>query len=59
MKDRIAPLVVIDIVGLTPDMIGESTPRLNDLINRGFIMTIDPLSVPAIGLKPLRYIIRI
>jgi len=39
MKDRIAPLVVIDIVGLTPDMIGERTPRLNNLINRGFMAT--------------------
>jgi len=39
MKDRIAPLVVIDIVGLTPGMIGECTPRLNDLINRGFMAT--------------------
>jgi predicted AlkP superfamily pyrophosphatase or phosphodiesterase len=36
-----APLVVIDIVGLTPDLLGEDTPRLNALIDDGFLATLD------------------
>jgi predicted AlkP superfamily pyrophosphatase or phosphodiesterase len=30
---------VINIVGLTPDLMGEHTPRLNDLVNDGFMAT--------------------
>ncbi len=32
-----APLVVIDIVGLTPSLLGEHTPHLNRLVGDGFI----------------------
>lgn len=35
------PLVVIDIVGLTPSMLGQYTPNLNALIKDGFIATLD------------------
>jgi len=31
------PLVVLDIVGLTPSLLGENTPHLNALINDGFM----------------------
>ncbi len=36
---RVAPLVVIDIVGLTPELLGTHTPRLNALIADGFLAT--------------------
>ena len=39
MNTPAKPLVVIDIVGLTPDLMGEHTPRLNALINDGFMAT--------------------
>jgi predicted AlkP superfamily pyrophosphatase or phosphodiesterase len=35
------PLVVINIVGLTPELLGEHTPRLNALINDGFLATLE------------------
>jgi predicted AlkP superfamily pyrophosphatase or phosphodiesterase len=35
------PLVVINIVGLTPDLLGAHTPRLNALINDGFMATME------------------
>ena len=35
------PLVVINIVGLTPALLGEHTPCLNRLIDDGFIATMD------------------
>ncbi|MEL7450452.1 MAG: alkaline phosphatase family protein, partial [Pseudomonadota bacterium] len=35
------PLVVIDIVGLTPDLLGEHTPHLNALASDGFMATLD------------------
>jgi len=35
------PLVVIDIVGLTPSLLGEDTPHLNSLINDGFLAHVD------------------
>jgi len=31
------PLVVLDIVGLTPSLLGENTPQLNALVDDGFI----------------------
>jgi predicted AlkP superfamily pyrophosphatase or phosphodiesterase len=40
MSDR-TPLVVIDIVGLTPALIGEDTPHLNRLAGSGFAATLD------------------
>ena len=39
MNTPVQPLVVINIVGLTPDLMGEHTPRLNDLVNDGFMAT--------------------
>ena len=30
------PLVVLDIVGLTPSMLGQHTPRLSGLAGKGF-----------------------
>ena len=36
-----APLVVINIVGLTPDLLGEDTPQLNALIDDGFLATLE------------------
>jgi predicted AlkP superfamily pyrophosphatase or phosphodiesterase len=41
MKSTPAPLVVINIVGLTPGLLGEHTPNLNALINDGFMATLD------------------
>ncbi|MEM9058765.1 MAG: alkaline phosphatase family protein, partial [Pseudomonadota bacterium] len=35
-----APLVVIDIVGLTPDLLGEHTPHLNALVDDGFVASL-------------------
>jgi predicted AlkP superfamily pyrophosphatase or phosphodiesterase len=35
------PLVVIDIVGLTPSLLGEDTPHLNGLVNDGFLAHVD------------------
>jgi predicted AlkP superfamily pyrophosphatase or phosphodiesterase len=35
------PLVVIDIVGLTPALLGENTPHLNALINDGFMSPLE------------------
>lgn len=37
MKQTIRPLVVINIVGLTPALLGEHTPNLNKLINEGYL----------------------
>lgn len=36
-RSRIKPLVVINIVGLTPAMLGDNTPNLNSLIQDGFM----------------------
>jgi len=36
-KSPIKPLVVINVVGLTPSLLGENTPNLNALSNDGFI----------------------
>jgi len=36
-----SPLVVIDIVGLTPALLGEDTPHLNHLISDGFLAHLD------------------
>ena len=41
MKNDNKPLVVIDIVGLTPSMLGQYTPNLNALVKDGFIATLD------------------
>lgn len=41
MNSSLTPLVVINIVGLTPALLGEHTPNLNALINDGFIATLD------------------
>ncbi|WP_177418690.1 alkaline phosphatase family protein [endosymbiont of Lamellibrachia barhami] len=35
------PLVVIDIVGLTPALLGEETPHLNALVKDGFMATLE------------------
>ncbi|MBL3528302.1 MAG: alkaline phosphatase family protein [gamma proteobacterium endosymbiont of Lamellibrachia anaximandri] len=35
------PLVVIDIVGLTPALLGEETPHLTALVNDGFMATLE------------------
>lgn len=35
------PLVVINIVGLTPSLLGTHTPNLNELINDSFLATLD------------------
>jgi len=35
------PLVVLDIVGLTPALLGEDTPHLNRLIDDGFLAHVD------------------
>ena len=37
MKKPIRPLVVINIVGLTPALLGEHTPNINRLINEGYL----------------------
>lgn len=39
MNATTQPLVVINIVGLTPELLGENTPHLNRLINDGFMAT--------------------
>ncbi len=36
MKKTTKPLVVINIVGLTPSLLGEHTPNINKLINEGY-----------------------
>ncbi len=38
----VAPVVVIDVVGLTPALLGEATPNLNRLANDGFLATVTP-----------------
>ncbi len=42
-----APLVVIDIVGLTPALIGEHTPHLQKLADEGFMAPVSPI-LPAV-----------
>jgi predicted AlkP superfamily pyrophosphatase or phosphodiesterase len=42
-----APLVVLDIVGLTPSLIGEDTPHLQALVKDGFMAPITPV-LPAV-----------
>jgi len=37
MNDSNQPLLVINIVGLTPSLLGEHTPNLNQLINEGYL----------------------
>jgi len=41
------PLVVIDVVGLTPSLLGPHTPRLNALVKDGFMATLDGV-IPAV-----------
>ncbi|MBV1959431.1 MAG: alkaline phosphatase family protein [Pseudomonadales bacterium] len=41
------PLSVINIVGLTPSLLGEHTPNINKLIAEGFVATLDD-SFPAV-----------
>jgi predicted AlkP superfamily pyrophosphatase or phosphodiesterase len=41
------PLAVIDVVGLTPALLGPNTPNLNALVESGFLATLDPV-VPAV-----------
>jgi len=41
MKTMLKPLVVINIVGLTPSLIGKHTPCLNRLIEDGFMASMD------------------
>lgn len=41
MKHPSAPLVLIDIVGLTPALLGEHTPHLNRLVEDGFLATLN------------------
>ena len=60
MNDR-TPLVVINVVGLTPSLLGEHTPHLNSLVNEGFLAAMEGV-FPAVtctaqstmltGLKP-------
>jgi len=38
---RGAPLVIIDIVGLTPALLGDDTPNLNRLVDDGFLAHVD------------------
>jgi predicted AlkP superfamily pyrophosphatase or phosphodiesterase len=42
-----APLVVIDIVGLTPELVGPHTPHLQALAREGFCAPLDPI-LPAV-----------
>jgi predicted AlkP superfamily pyrophosphatase or phosphodiesterase len=42
-----APLVVIDVVGLTPSLLGEDTPCLNALMKDGFMAPVSPV-LPAV-----------
>ncbi len=42
MSARQPPLVVISVVGLTPDLLGEHTPNLNALAEDGFMATLKP-----------------
>ena len=42
-----APLVVINIVGLTPELVGSDTPNLLRLANSGFIAPVSPI-LPAV-----------
>lgn len=42
-----APVVVIDVVGLTPSLLGEDTPHLNRVANEGFVAPVNPV-VPAV-----------
>ena len=42
-----APLVVLDIVGLTPSLIGEHTPHLKGLADEGFMAPVSPI-LPAV-----------
>ena len=42
-----APLVVIDIVGLTPSLVGPDTPQLSSLAADGFRAVLDPV-LPAV-----------
>jgi predicted AlkP superfamily pyrophosphatase or phosphodiesterase len=41
MSPHLTPLIVIDIVGLTPALLGEHTPNLNALAEDGFLATLD------------------
>jgi predicted AlkP superfamily pyrophosphatase or phosphodiesterase len=43
----VTPLVVIDVVGLTPSLVGPHTPRLAALAKEGFLATLDGV-VPAV-----------
>ncbi len=42
MSAQQRPLVVISVVGLTPELLGEHTPHLNGLANDGFVATLTP-----------------
>lgn len=41
MNNNKKQLVVINIVGLTPSLLGENTPNINNVINDGFMTPID------------------
>ncbi len=43
-----APLVVLNIVGLSPYMIGENTPNINKLISSGYVSTPLAAEFPAV-----------
>tara|TARA_B100000745_G_scaffold77664_2_gene47144 strand:+ start:2410 stop:3792 length:1383 start_codon:yes stop_codon:yes gene_type:complete len=42
-----APLVVINVVGLTPDLLGEHSPHINSLIKQGSMATLQE-GIPAV-----------
>ena len=39
--------VVINVVGLVPSLVGESTPRIRDFLDRGKASEVDPV-IPAV-----------
>ena len=41
MTEQRRPLVVINVVGLTPGLLGADTPHLNRLIDDGFLATLE------------------
>jgi predicted AlkP superfamily pyrophosphatase or phosphodiesterase len=47
MSTRPSPLVVIDVVGLSPFLLGEHTPHLSGLVDEGFLATLDGV-LPAV-----------
>jgi len=41
MSSKAKPLVVLNIVGLTPSLLGKNTPQINRVIDDGFLATLD------------------